>query len=240
MAPLHWTKSACGGASGALGKLVPWAALFLLVFGVAPWSVQKMLKEQVDRVDEDGVRRPDYALQSAGARILHARTSRSYRHPGGSYFLGPIKVFPFVKSADAILQPDCSPGSCWPFPGRQGEAVVKLAAGIIPTAVTIDHISKNISPTGEISSAPKEFAVYGFKEAGEEDGAFLGQFVYDAEGNMAQTFELKGNSSRMTNYAKLEVLSNWGNPKYTCVYRFGVHGDLGHGSAFCGRIRLGE
>ncbi|XP_077159106.1 SUN domain-containing protein 3 [Paroedura picta] len=196
--------------------------------GVTKWSVQKMLKKLMDKLDEDEVQMPDYALQSAGADIVQSRTTRSYRHEGGHYSWRSIKVLPFVKSPGAMLQPDRSPGNCWSFPGQQGEAVVKLAVGIIPAAVTIDHISKNVSPTGEISSAPKEFAIYGLKEVDEDDGTFLGQFVYDAEGNMIQTFKLKGNSSEMMNYMKLKVLSNWGDPKYTCIYRFRVHGDVGN------------
>ncbi|XP_060103755.1 SUN domain-containing protein 3 [Heteronotia binoei] len=192
--------------------------------GVTTWSIQKMLEKIMRKLDEDEVQMPDYALQSSGAHIVWSRTTRSYRHEGGNYFWGPIKVLPYVKSADVILQPDRSPGNCWPFPGHQGEALVKLATAIVPTAVTIDHISKNISPTAEISSAPKDFAIYGLKKE-EEDGTFLGQFVYDAEGPMVQTFQLKGNSSDIITHVKLKVLSNWGKPAYTCVYRFRVHGD---------------
>ncbi|XP_015266976.1 PREDICTED: SUN domain-containing protein 3, partial [Gekko japonicus] len=194
--------------------------------GVTKWTVQKMLKKAMDKLYEDDVQMPDYALESSGACIIQSRTTRSYRHEGGNYFCGPVKVLPFVRSPSLILQPERSPGNCWAFPGHQGEAVVKLATRIIPTAVTIDHISKNISPTGEISSAPKDFAVYGLKGKHEEDGTFLGDFVYDAEGHVIQTFKLKGNSSESINYVKLKVLSNWGHPKYTCIYRFRVHGYL--------------
>lgn len=59
-----------------------------------------------------------------------------------------------------LLQPNNYPGNCWSFPGNQGETVVRLAKEIIPRAVTIQHISKKVSPTGDISSAPKDFAIY--------------------------------------------------------------------------------
>lgn len=58
------------------------------------------------------------------------------------------------------LQPDVHPGKCWAFPGSQGHILIKLARKIIPTAVTMEHISEKVSPSGNTSSAPKEFSVY--------------------------------------------------------------------------------
>nr|XP_056713854.1 SUN domain-containing protein 3 [Euleptes europaea] len=198
--------------------------------GITTWSIEKILKKLMAKLDEDDVQMADYALKSAGiissARIVYSRTTRSYRHEGGHYFWKSFPILPFVKSPEVILQPNRSPGMCWSFPGTQGEVVVKLAMLILPTAITVDHISKNLSPTGEISSAPKDFTIYGLKDENEENGIFLGQFVYNAEGDIVQTFKLKGApSERMSyiNYVKLKVLSNWGHPNYTCIYRFRVH-----------------
>lgn len=58
------------------------------------------------------------------------------------------------------LQPDVHPGKCWAFPGSQGHALVKLAMKIVPTAVTLEHIPEKVSPSGSVSSAPKEFSVH--------------------------------------------------------------------------------
>jgi hypothetical protein len=38
--------------------------------------------------------------------------------------------------------------------------VVRLSVMIRPTTFTMEHIPKTLSPTGSISSAPKDFAVY--------------------------------------------------------------------------------
>ncbi|XP_062972384.1 SUN domain-containing protein 3 [Elgaria multicarinata webbii] len=194
--------------------------------GITRWSTEKMLKELMEKLDEDDVQMPDYALKSAGASIVQSRTTRSYRHDGGKYFWMSFIMLPFVKSPDVILQPNYHPGDCWSFPGNQGEMVVRLAKEVIPRAVTVEHISKKVSPTGEISSAPKDFAIYGLKEEKEEQGMFLGQFVYDTEGDLIQTFQLKNESSEYMSHVKLKVLNNWGHPNYTCIYRFRVHGDL--------------
>lgn len=38
--------------------------------------------------------------------------------------------------------------------------VIRLPAHIWPTAFTVWHISEAVSPSGEVSSAPKEFVVF--------------------------------------------------------------------------------
>jgi SUN domain-containing protein 1/2 len=52
------------------------------------------------------------------------------------------------------------PGNCWAFKGARGNVVIKLAAVIRITAVTMEHIPSRISVTGNINSAPKDFAVF--------------------------------------------------------------------------------
>ncbi|XP_073185752.1 SUN domain-containing protein 3 [Lepidochelys kempii] len=200
--------------------------------GVTTWTVKRMLNKVLEKLDEDQVQMPDYALKSAGASIVQSRTTRSYRHNRGKFFWLSFPMLVFVKSPEVILQPNNYPGDCWPFPGSQGETVIKLAVEIIPRAVTMEHIPKKISPTGEISSAPKDFAVYGLMEEDEEQGTFLGQFIYNCEGDLFQTFQLKNELSEFMRFMKLKVLNNWGHPEYTCIYRFRVHGDLKHTQEF--------
>lgn len=193
--------------------------------GISVLTIKRVLKKLIEKLDEDEVQMPDYALKSAGASIVQSRTTRSYHHEGGKYYWMSVVMLPFVTSPDVILQPNFYPGNCWCFPGNQGETVVRLSSNIVPRAVTIDHIPKTISPTGEISSAPKSFAVFALEDENEEPGIFLGQFVYNIEGDFIQTFPLK-HKSALVRYVKLKVQNNWGHPKYTCIYRFRVHGDL--------------
>ncbi|KFV82273.1 SUN domain-containing protein 2, partial [Struthio camelus australis] len=120
-------------------------------------------------------------------------------------------------------QPDVSPGQCWPFQGSQGQVVIWLPARIQPTAITVQHIYKAVSPSGTVSSAPRDFTVSGVDEEGEEE-TLLGTFTYDVGKEALQTFPLKEELSRAFQYIKLFVQSNWGNPEYTCIYRVQVHG----------------
>lgn len=59
-----------------------------------------------------------------------------------------------------LPQPDIYPGNCWAFKGSQGYLVVRLSMEIHPTSFTLEHIPKTLSPTGNITSAPKDFSVY--------------------------------------------------------------------------------
>lgn len=52
------------------------------------------------------------------------------------------------------------PGECWAIRGHTGNAVIQLVAKIIITSVSLEHIPKTISPTGEIESAPREFSFW--------------------------------------------------------------------------------
>ncbi|CAM2114649.1 unnamed protein product [Caretta caretta] len=122
---------------------------------------------------------------------------------------------------DHIQMPDWAQKSI----GSQGQVVIKLPEKVYPTAVTLQHISKAISPSGDVTSAPKDFAVCGLdEETGKE--ILLGTFMYDSGKETIQTFQLKSELSKFFVYIKFNVLSNWGNPEYTCVYRVRVHGKM--------------
>ncbi|KAM5203768.1 SUN domain-containing protein 3 isoform 2-T2 [Hipposideros larvatus] len=176
------------------------------------------------KLREDRVQMADYALKSAGASIIEAGTSESYKNDKAKLHWHGIGFLNYEMPPDIILQPDVHPGKCWAFPGSQGHALIKLARKIIPSAVTMEHISEKVSPSGNTSSAPKDFSVYGIlKQCGGEE-VFLGQFLYNKTGTTVQTFELQHEVSDSLLCVKLKILSNWGHPKYTCLYRFRVHG----------------
>uniref|UniRef100_A0A4W6CK40 SUN domain-containing protein n=1 Tax=Lates calcarifer TaxID=8187 RepID=A0A4W6CK40_LATCA len=116
------------------------------------------------------------------------------------------------------------PGRCWAFAGGQGHLFITLSDPVTISHVTLGHISKDISPTGAITSAPKEFSVYvshtfitGMKNVNDEE-THLGTFFYDQDGDPVQTFKIPVSITSLNN--------NWGHPDYTCLYNFRVHGKL--------------
>ncbi|XP_075603296.1 SUN domain-containing protein 3-like [Balearica regulorum gibbericeps] len=193
--------------------------------GFTGWAVQEIIDHVVEKVEENQVPMPDYALKSSGAAVIHSRTSPSLWNTKGKVFLYSLPLVDYVRSPEVILEPDNHPGNCWPFPGSRGHVLIKLSLPITPRAVTMDHVSGSAFHRDSIPSAPKDFAVYGLKEGREEQGTFLGEFMFLAALNPRQTFQLKNELSGVVKYIRLEVLSNWGHPDYTCLYRFRVHGD---------------
>ncbi|NWR32867.1 SUN1 protein, partial [Tachuris rubrigastra] len=120
--------------------------------------------------------------------------------------------------------PDMYPGNCWAFKGSQGYLVVRLSMKIYPTAFTVEHIPKTLSPTGNITSAPRNFAVYGLDDEYQEEGKLLGEYVYDQEGEPLQMFPVTEENEDAFQIVELRIFSNWGHAEYTCLYRFRVHG----------------
>ncbi|XP_063251985.1 SUN domain-containing protein 2 isoform X2 [Prinia subflava] len=196
--------------------------------GVTEEQVHLIVGQALKRYSEDRVGMVDYALESAGASVINTRCSETYETRTALLSLFGIPLWYHSQSPRVILQPDVNPGNCWAFRGTQGFAVIRLSGIIRPTAVTLEHIPRALSPQGTIPSAPKDFAVYGLKEEGEEEGLLLGQFTYDHNGDPIQTFYLEGDSMGTYQLVELRVLSNWGHPEYTCIYRFRVHGEPAH------------
>lgn len=86
----------------------------------------------------------------------------------------------------------------------------------------------------DLSSAPKEFQVYGWREMRPADRItqpspvhkLLGQFIYNTDGPSIQTFHLSEDDvgGELINMVRLHVLTNHGSPLHTCIYRIRVHG----------------
>lgn len=194
------------------------------VVGVTEEDVHHIVSQALKRYSEDRIGMVDYALESGGASVISTRCSETYETKTALLSLFGIPLWYHSQSPRVILQPDVHPGNCWAFQGPQGFAVVRLSARIRPTAVTLEHVPKALSPNSTISSAPKDFAVFGFDEDVQQQGTLLGQFTYDQDGEPIQTFYFQDPKASYQ-VVELRVLTNWGHPEYTCVYRFRVHGE---------------
>uniref|UniRef100_A0A8B9G502 SUN domain-containing protein n=1 Tax=Amazona collaria TaxID=241587 RepID=A0A8B9G502_9PSIT len=103
--------------------------------------------------------RSDWALKTSGATIDMQRTSKTYNCKE-NWVCRVLEFFCTPKPPDTILQPDVSPGNCWPLQGQQGQVVIRLPARVHLTAVSVQHISKEVSPSGTVISAPRDIAVF--------------------------------------------------------------------------------
>lgn len=172
----------------------------------------------------------------AGAAIVRSKTSPSWIG-SGRVFWQSLPLVAYMRPPEVILEPDNHPGNCWPFPGSQGHVFIKLPVAVFPTAVTINHgVPAAAYHADSISSAPKDFAVYGLQEEDDEKGTLLGEFIFTPGQAPGQTFQLKNEHSGFIKYVRLQVLSNWGHRDYTCVYQFRLHGDPAHDGDTRGKL----
>ena len=63
------------------------------------------------------------------------------------------------NSPQRAITADNRPGNCWAFSGDQGHLVLKLSHKIFVRYITIEHIPRAMSPSGQIRSAPREISI---------------------------------------------------------------------------------
>ncbi|CAM9930951.1 unnamed protein product [Lampetra fluviatilis] len=195
--------------------------------GVSEERVQHIVQDALRLYSADRIGQVDYALESAGGSILSTRCTETYETKTAMVSFFGLPIWHLSQSPRVIIQPDVNPGNCWPFRGTYGYVVVQLSATIRPTAFSLEHVPRSLSPTGAVSSAPRDFAVYGLESEDQEEGLMLGRYEYDQDGEAIQTFTVQEEMGDATfRIVELRVFSNWGHPEYTCLYRFRVHGRL--------------
>ncbi|XP_046856180.1 SUN domain-containing protein 2-like [Xenia sp. Carnegie-2017] len=191
-------------------------------------NVKEIVEAALRRYNADKVGIADFALESSGAQIHDSFHSETYDVGAARVILFGLPLWLDVKSPRVILQPDNSPGNCWAFKGQSGYVVIKLSKIITPTAFTLEHIPKVLSPTIDrtIPSAPKLFQVLGWKDDSGKEKILYGNYEFNSDDDFLQTFKVQNIKDLIpVQYIEFQVLSNHGNKEYTCVYRFRVHGN---------------
>ncbi|XP_030434008.1 SUN domain-containing protein 1 isoform X7 [Gopherus evgoodei] len=195
-----------------------------VISGITEAQARIIVNNALKLYSQDKTGMVDFALESGGGSILSTRCSETYETKTALISLFGIPLWYFSQSPRVVIQPDMYPGNCWAFKGSQGYLVVRLSMMIYPTAFTLEHIPKTLSPTGNITSAPKDFSVYGLEDEYQEEGTLLGQYVYDQGGEPLQMFQVMEKNENTFQIVELRIFSNWGHTEYTCLYRFRVHG----------------
>jgi len=191
-------------------------------------QLEALIRQVIDEYAADETGLADYALEANGGKIVDTRCTEYTDEPRQNVvkFLG-IPIVHMSKQPEIMIKAGRMPGQCFPFKGAQGSVIIKLAVPVKPTEFVVEHLSKTISIVGHINSAPNNFTVYALKDKNDKEGIVLGRYYYDAEnGPSLQRFKPQLVNVPIVEYIEVRVTSNWGNPNYTCLYRFRVHGDL--------------
>lgn len=190
-------------------------------------SVEELeLQSYVDRTG-----RADFALESAGGRILSiGKTQLLSSTNVWSLFMTHFMVKPSTVTLNGprnIIQPSIYPGECFAFVGV-GEVSIKLIRSVFIDTISIEHILSEMSVEGTIYAAPSEFTVSGRRFENDTSAVYFGAFQYDIMRRQAiQEFRLDKWITQMCfSIIDIKFLSNHGHEKYTCVYRVRVHGSV--------------
>uniref|UniRef100_A0A8C6RJ64 Sad1 and UNC84 domain containing 5 n=1 Tax=Nannospalax galili TaxID=1026970 RepID=A0A8C6RJ64_NANGA len=185
---------------------------------------QKMTQKIMKMIQGDYIEKPDFALKSLGASIDFEHTSATYNHNKARSYWNWIRLWNYAQPPDVILEPNVTPGNCWAFTGDRGQVTIRLAQKVYLSNITLQHIPKTISLSGSLDTAPKDFVIYGMENPPREE-VFLGAFQFQPE-NTIQMFPLQNKPPRGFAAVKVKISSNWGNPRFTCLYRVRVHGSV--------------
>jgi hypothetical protein len=103
--------------------------------------------------------------------------------------------------------------------GTKGHIEVKLARTITPTALVVAHAHPATLFKDSFKAAPRQMSAYGV--VGDRQ-VLLARFEFDPKDGK-RIVEL---SSRIPHVSRIfwNIESNWGNEKWTCIYRLSVHG----------------
>ncbi|XP_063824799.1 klaroid protein-like [Ostrinia nubilalis] len=197
-------------------------------------AVKKIVAAMLNVYDADKTGLVDYALESAGGQVISTKCTELYQIKTKQYSVLGLPVWWVYTSPRFALTPGAMPAECWAFQGFPGYLVIRTYAIIEVTGFSLEHMSRLLAVDGKIESAPKNFSVYGLHGEMDPEPHLFGDYMYDANGTAIQYFPVKypkttnigGNEYPVAfDIVELRVESNHGNPTYTCVYRFRVHGN---------------
>ncbi|XP_012939013.1 SUN domain-containing protein 2 isoform X2 [Aplysia californica] len=214
----------------------------LALNGILPASWLKTTNAIVDealaKYSADRLGVADYALESAGGSVL-CSSDTYYSKSGALYSVFGIPVWYHSSSPREVIQPEVQPGKCWAMHGQSGYVTIQLAMPVVVSAISLEHIPTEVAPSGRLDSAPKEFVIVGKESEMTSPDVLLGHFAYQVgNGQPIQLYDIKdpfctrqtvdysscGPNQEVFRIITLKVLSNHGNPDFTCIYRLRVHG----------------
>jgi SUN domain-containing protein 1/2 len=100
---------------------------------------REIAMREIEKHSADGIGRVDYAVASGGGRVV--RHSEPYVPKRGSIWTGWLGGG--NPDPQKMIQPSFGePGQCFAVQGSNGFVEIKLKTGIIPEAVTLEHVSK--------------------------------------------------------------------------------------------------
>lgn len=199
----------------------------------------RRVKEDLRLLYADNTDMIDYAADASGGKIVPHLSSATYSSPHQLVATDVLHSFganAHIGKRDGVIKPGAKTlGDCWPLQGRSGSLTVQLKTPLNISHVSVEHVARSV--TKYPGTAPRSFRVLGRKSTHVAEQPLLlhsqKNFVYDIYSErLVQTFALdrgldggkEEGEEEGFGVVTLEVLDNWGNNDYTCLYRLRVHG----------------
>ncbi|KAJ2449069.1 hypothetical protein EV183_005090 [Coemansia sp. RSA 2336] len=134
-------------------------------------NVARMIEDALNRYSNDRLGKADFALYSAGARIIPEMTSPTFEPPARRLLQKLWRGMGMVSSQPptTILDPDTHIGECWPMRGSSGQVAIHLAQPVDVTDFALEHIAKSIAI--DWRSAPRSIEVWGYALGAQKGSA---------------------------------------------------------------------
>lgn len=156
-------------------------------------SLTSLIDAALLRYSKDTIARPDYALYSAGARVLAQITTPTLvlHQPGwlNRAVFGKKQVE--ALSPAHALMPGNTPGQCWSFRGEKGQLGVMLKERVVVGDLTMEHAPRE--NVGDVGAAPREVEVVSLpldKFCVRTGGGKVAEVIW--EGSRASRFGMRG------------------------------------------------
>ncbi|KAH9928117.1 uncharacterized protein B0H18DRAFT_875173 [Fomitopsis serialis] len=202
------------------------------------------------RASQDDLGLRDFASYAAGARPINELTSLTYDTRGIAeiLFASTFASGERRPSPSTVLKRNLLPGSCWPMVGSSGYIGIRLSDPVRIRNVTIDHLPSSLDR--ESRTAPRSVLVWAILPVSASvktnaatqvkrtfpipsaiptgfEAVPIAELEYDVlKPQHIQTFPVDDAvHSLKIEEVVFQVLTNWGSPDSTCLYRVRVHGE---------------
>ena len=126
--------------------------------------IGSLVNHAISRFSKDTLGKPDFALYSAGGRVIPQLTTSTYEvkpNTWARYVIGAMTGSGYTMGRPPVtaIHPDINVGNCWPFAGTHGQIGVLLARNVFISEFSIDHAPRDIAY--DVRSAPRQMEVWG-------------------------------------------------------------------------------